>query len=91
MTRTMPQEALATAAAAALSDVTGMWKVTVTNGSAVKPLFLAGTQASVWTWAELAGKTGGLGDGAWYPIGIEIAWTVLGEPAAFTALGGVLR
>jgi hypothetical protein len=66
-----------------LSDTQAVYAVTVTNGSGTKVIEVAGTQATVWTWAEVAASHGAFGPGAWHPVSLA----PVGPAAApFTAI-----
>lgn len=50
----------------------GVYEVTMTNGSGRKVVTMNGTQEGVWGWAAQAGRQGGIGQGVWFPVGIEL-------------------
>ena len=63
----------------------GLYEVTMTNGSGRKVVTMNGTQESVWGWAVQAGQQGGIGQGVWFPVGIELV-EAHDEAQAFAAL-----
>lgn len=77
--RRMPTPELAAIATSALSDVTAEYTVTVSNGSGMQHLSMYGTQASVWAWAQEAGRRGGFGPGNWQPTDITVRANVISE------------
>jgi hypothetical protein len=72
-------EARRTQAADRLTEVPGLWRVTVTNGSGVKTVEVDGTQRTAWTWAAEAARRGAFGDGAWAPSAIDMVGPASGN------------
>ena len=67
------------------SDVTGLWSVAMTNGSAVTAIEVYGTKSTAWDWAAEAGARGGIAPGYWHPITITHAANVV-SPDPFLAI-----
>jgi hypothetical protein len=61
------------------ATVTGLWAITMTNGSSQKVVEVYGTKASAWDWAEAAGAQGGIAPGYWLPRSITSAANVVSQ------------